>query len=96
MYFIILAAIWEQGCGKQRNQPGIDCFAGCGWAADNIPCWELCIVHVCPEDPASEKKEASLQEEVEEGETEARRCSTRRIEHKFVVSVSSTCCEMLS
>ena len=56
-------------------------WSSCGWATDNIPCWQLCTIHVCPKDPNAYKKEASLQEKVEEGETDARCCSTWRIDH---------------
>lgn len=80
LVFPILSAI--QGCRSHWIQPRIDCFVGCWRATDYIPCWQLCIVHVRPEDLASQKKEASLQEEVEEGETEARCCSTRRIDRQ--------------
>ncbi|KAL2481440.1 Dephospho-CoA kinase [Abeliophyllum distichum] len=67
------------GSWSQRVQPGIDSFTSGWWSTFDIPCWKLCTLSVCPKKSSSEEKETSLQEENEEGKTEARRFSTRRI-----------------
>lgn len=69
----------DQGCRSQRVQPRTDSAAGCCWAVVDIPCWKLCTLHLCTKNPSSKEKEADLQEEDEEGETEARCFCTWRV-----------------
>ncbi|KAK1265190.1 hypothetical protein QJS04_geneDACA010556 [Acorus gramineus] len=64
---------------SERAQPRIDCAACGGRACAAHSCWELCPVHVCPEDTASPEEEACFQEEDEKGEAQARCFRSGRI-----------------
>lgn len=77
---IVVCFLMCQGCRSQRVKPRIDSSAYCWRAIVDIPGWKLCTLRVCTKNPSSKEKEASLQEEDEEGETEARCLCTRRVE----------------
>jgi len=64
----------------KRVQPRINCSPACWWVAVDILGWKFCTVYLCTEDPPSKEKEACFKEEDEEGETEAGRLCTWRVD----------------